>query len=148
MAGATSGEDPFAIFRDISQISNMWGPQAGIKVDNRPAPGGGITYGGSGSISFLAVDSSIKTKLLEPLGERFDDSNSALEIQLGAYVGYQFGWGAELQLFTDLLHVRDLPYYAGDGVGIQLDEMTEFIWGGRFRWRPSYFHYHRPQVDY
>ena len=65
---ATEGEDPFAIFRDISQISRMWGPQAGINVDNRPAPGGGITYGGSGSISFLAVDTSVNTRAFDSLG--------------------------------------------------------------------------------
>ena len=74
--------------------------------------------------------------------------NSALGIDAGAYLGYRFAWGGEFRMFADLTHIRELPYFAGGEVGIDTNDLTEFIWGGRFVWRPSYFHYHRPQVDY
>jgi hypothetical protein len=148
---ATEGEDPFAIFRDISQISRMWGPQGGISVDNRPAPGGGITYGGKrsnlvprreqfGQSGVVRADPRGGGEIAPPEFSTGDRRGglSRLPIRLGR----------QFRMFADLMHMRELPYFAGGEVGIDTNDLTEFIWGGRFVWRPSYFHYHRPRVEY
>jgi hypothetical protein len=138
----------------IEQISRMWGPQVSIEADNRPAPDGGLTYGGKGSLGFLGGDTSIN---LRPLGdlrtENLNGSNFSVAVDLEAYIGYRFNKSAELRFFADLLYITDVPYTRllltpGDGVGTDLDNLTQLVFGSRFIWRPSYFHYHRPKQLY